>query len=135
MKKIMDKDIYAIQHNCTKRVYVGCSIHYEKRIRQHLSHLRNHNHENKEFQKDYDLFGEDYSFYILQRGVSHYRSFDVEKMWIRMLRTNEIERGYNLSRMERPLKIDDFDKVYVQLGNKKSKNTRSNLSSRRRFLV
>ena len=118
---VEDKTIYAIQHNKTKRLYIGCSIHFEKRIREHICHLRNHNHINTEFQKDFDLYGEDYSFYVLEKNISHYDSFDIEKVWIRILRSNEIERGYNLSRMERPLTIDDFPKVDVVIGKMKSR--------------
>ncbi len=119
MGRLTDKTIYAIQHNKTKRIYVGCSLHYEKRIREHISHLRCHVHQNKEFQKDYDLYGEDYSYYVIQKNVNYYDSFDVEKHWIRTLGTNNIEIGYNLSKSEKPMKITRFEKVDVKIGKSK----------------
>lgn len=89
MGSLEEKTIYAIQHNITKRIYVGCSLHYEKRIREHICHLRNGNHSNKELQKDYDLYGENYSYFVIERNVKFSGCFDREKMWMSILKSNE----------------------------------------------
>lgn len=121
MGSLADKTIYAIQHNVTKRIYVGCSVHYEKRIREHMCHLRNHKHTNIELQKDYDLYGEDYSYFLIETGVQFHGCFDREKVWMNMLRSNEIESGYNLMKGELPPVIDEFQKVDVPIGKMKKK--------------
>ena len=119
MGSLADKTIYAIQHNVTKRIYVGCSVHYEKRIREHICNLRNKKHSNKEMQKDYDLHGEDYSYFVIETDVGFYGCFDREKMWMSILKSNEIETGYNLMKTERPIQIQDFKKANVSIGSKK----------------
>ncbi len=120
MGSLADKTIYAIRHNVTGRIYVGCSLHFEKRIRQHISHLRNNNHTNFEMQKDYNLYGEDYTYYIIETNVKFHDCFDREKMWMSILHSNEIEKGYNLMKTERPIRISDFQTVDVEIGKKKN---------------
>ena len=85
----------------TKRIYVGCSLDYEKRIREHISHLRNKTHTNVELQKDYDLYGENYSYFLLERNVPFSGCFDRERIWMNALKSNEVETGYNLMAEER----------------------------------
>lgn len=120
MGRLVDKTIYAIQHNKTKRIYVGCSLHYEKRIREHICHLRNGNHTNIEMQKDYDLFGENYSYFVIEKNVPFHGCFDREKEWMSILKSNCIETGYNLMTAERPIVLSNFQKVNVFIGKQKS---------------
>lgn len=100
--------MYAIQHNVTKRIYVGCSLNYERRIRQHICHLRNKKHTNSEMQKDFDLYGEDYSYFVIEKNVPFHGCFDKEKLWMNIFRSNEIETGYNLMKEEKPKSLQDF---------------------------
>lgn len=120
MGSLADKVIYAIQHNVTKRIYVGCSLHYEKRIREHICHLRNGKHTNKELQKDFDLYGESYSYFIIERNVPFHGCFDREKMWMSVLKSNEINTGYNLMKTEAPKQLSDFQKVEIDIGKMKN---------------
>lgn len=120
MGSLADKTIYAIQHNITKRIYVGCSLHYEKRIREHICHLRNSKHTNKEMQRDFNLYGEDYSYFVIERNVPFSGCFDREKMWMSILKSNEINTGYNLMKAESAKKLSDFEKVEVRIGEMKS---------------
>lgn len=124
MGSLADKSIYAMRHNVTKRIYIGCSVHFEKRIREHISHLRNGTHDNVELQKDYDLYGEDYSYFVIERNVQFSRCFDREREWQCILKTNEIETGYNLAKKETPPTIEDFFKVEVKIGNPKKKQNK-----------
>ena len=119
MGSLADKTIYAIQHNVTKRLYIGCSVHPEKRIREHMSRLRLGKHGNVEFQKDYDLFGNDYSFYAIQKDVNFYKSFDREREWQSILKSNEVDTGYNLAKRESLPKIEDFPSIKVEFGRAK----------------
>lgn len=122
MGSVGDKTIYAIQHNETKRIYVGCSLHFEKRIREHMSHLRNNKHTNAELQKDYNLYGENFSYFVLERNVHFLRCFDREKEWMSILKSNLIETGYNLMTAERPITLNDFKKQNILIGSKKRKS-------------
>lgn len=126
MGSLKDKTIYAIQHNLTKRIYIGCSLHFEKRIREHFTHLRNGNHNNSELQKDYDLYGNDYSFYVIEKNVSFYKSFEREREWQSILKSNCIETGYNLAKRESSYKISDFEKIEVKIGSSKKKGIEKN---------
>lgn len=46
--------VYAIQHNMTKRIYVGSSANVENRYWNHMNNLRNHKHNIEDMQSDYD---------------------------------------------------------------------------------
>ena len=116
MGRCLDKSIYAIQHNVTKRVYVGTSMRVEQRIREHIGHLRHHNHINPELQKDYDLYGEDYSYFLLETGIGFMDCFDREYEWMCILNSNVKETGYNLGRKYRPRKLESFEKINVKIG-------------------
>ena len=74
---IKPKTIYAIRHNVTKRIYVGCSTNPSRRVREHR------------FSNCYDK----------------------ERMWMCVLKSNEPETGYNLSKWERPISIEDFQNM------------------------
>ena len=102
------KTVYAIQHNTTKRIYVGISNNPEMRIKKHLYALIQGTHSNKEFQKDFDRFGADYSFHILEEGIEEEKALLRERQWINTLRTNEVYRGYNLALGEQS--IDDLSR-------------------------
>lgn len=126
MGSIGNKTIYAIQHNVTKRIYIGCSVHFEKRIKEHITHLRNGNHGNTELQKDYDLFGEDFSYFVIEKDVSFLDCFDREREWQSILKSNELGKGYNLARRESSPKIEDFIKVDIEIDNAKRKGAKRN---------
>lgn len=96
--------IYAIQHNVTKKIYIGKSKNVYKRYEQHLSALRHKNHTSLEMQKDFNEYGEDYSVFVLEEvegekelvehdGCFRTKGVDAEVYWIK--KYNTIENGYN----------------------------------------
>jgi len=96
--------IYAIQHNLTKKIYIGKSKNIYKRYEQHLCALRNNNHKSIEMQRDFNDFGEDFSVFVLEEiedgkkrierdGRAHTRETLAEIKW--MKKYNTIEDGYN----------------------------------------
>lgn len=132
MGSLESKTIYAIQHNVTKRIYVGCTVHLYKRIREHICHLRNGKHTNSEMQKDYDLYGEDFSYYIIEENVPYSQlgvnpkfslCFDRERLWMCTLKSNEIATGYNLMKHEQAPTIDEFQNISVKIGKQKKRKT------------
>lgn len=97
--------VYAIQHNKTKRIYIGTSTKPEERYRNHISLLKNKKHKVEAMQEDFDRYGEDFSFFILEK-VEHTRVYTsygsgiasehkAEYEWMRKLGTTKKEIGYN----------------------------------------
>lgn len=87
------KIIYAIQHNKTKRIYVG-NTGRPGRIEKHFSLLRNGKHDNELMQEDYEKYGNDYTTYILEvvlDGTETRR----ERHWMQYFNTHNPEYGYN----------------------------------------
>lgn len=98
----MNKQIYAIKHNVTGRIYVGFSQCPESRMKTHIAALRRHGHSSYKMQCDFDEYGEDYSFYGLEvvpdesiqaRDSLYYLPSLREIAW--MDRLNTLEDGYN----------------------------------------
>jgi hypothetical protein len=97
--------VYAIQHNKTKRIYVGTSSKPETRYRAHISSLKRNEHKIETMQDDFNQYGEDFSFFILEK-VEHARVYTsygsciasehkAEYEWMRKLGTTKKEIGYN----------------------------------------
>lgn len=84
------KVVYAIQHNATKRIYVGVTNVAEHRIKQHLHKLLQGSHTNKEMQLDFDKYGFDYSFFVVEKGIKDNIAFERERYWMNMLGSNGI---------------------------------------------
>lgn len=107
------KIIYAIQHNVTKRIYVGSCNHADSRIKKHMNALLRGCHTNKELQGDFDKYGMEFSFYKLDEVDSEIQ-FKEEKRWQNALRSNEPKTGYNLARQEKPIAdLSNFNRIYL----------------------
>jgi hypothetical protein len=59
--------IYAIEVPSLKKVYVGQSVDVSNRLRQHRSILKRGACKNKEMQEDWDNFGNDFVFKMLEK--------------------------------------------------------------------
>lgn len=86
--------VYIIQHNVTRKIYVGISSNPKKRLQQHLSALRHNKHIVADLQEDYNLYGEHLSFYVVDR-VDSAKDRNKEFMWQIKVRSLEREKGYN----------------------------------------
>lgn len=109
----MKKTIYAMQHNVTKKIYVGSCNRAESRIKKHMHDLLRGSHTNKHLQRDFDKYGMEFSFYKLAE-VDSSSVFTQERNWQNALRSNEPKTGYNLSRQEKPITdLSKFPRVYL----------------------
>lgn len=109
----VEKTIYAMQHNVTKRIYVGSCNHADTRIKKHIHDLLRGCHTNKELQKDFDKYGMEFSFYHLDK-VEASNQFKEERNWQNALRSNEKATGYNLSRQEQPITdLSKYPRIYL----------------------
>lgn len=112
------RTIYAIRHNPTGKVYVGSSTQVDRRIRGHILNLRRGVHPVEAMQEDYYRFGEDYSFYILERCPKDVQQLiRREYLWMDVLHTRDPERGYNYKDWTNPFDITTLPKYNVQLPN------------------
>lgn len=96
--------VYAVQHNKTKKMYIGTTKDVRKRYEQHITNLRSGIHKSDLMQKEFDEYGEDYSIYILEEiknakervdihGFTRTKRLVTEVEW--MKRYNTITNGYN----------------------------------------
>ena len=63
--ELYPKTIYAIQHNATKRIYIGCASRLDKRYKSHINALRRGKHDVEDMQEDFNKYGEDFSLFEL----------------------------------------------------------------------
>ena len=100
--EVKAKYVYAIRHNKTGRMYVGCSQHIQGRFRNHMNQLKNRKHKSAEMQKDFDEYGADFSVIELEKTVDcrvhlgnrYFPLYMLEELkWMRRLGT--VENGYN----------------------------------------
>lgn len=59
------RSIYEIKHLQTGRMYIGSSNDVMKRWKRHLWELQSGSHPVEEMQRDYDRYGDEYSFSII----------------------------------------------------------------------
>lgn len=88
------KKVYAIQHNVTKKIYIGSSKNVDDRYLNHIYRLRAGKHHIEDMQKDFDEYGEDYSLFILDE-ITTYSERIKEYEWMRRYNTFERGVGYN----------------------------------------
>ena len=91
---IVPRKVYAIQHNVTKKIYVGSSRNVDNRYKAHIGYLRRGTHPIEDMQFDYDQFGEDYSVFILDE-IATFGQRTKEQEWMRKLKSYIRSKGYN----------------------------------------
>lgn len=96
--------IYALQHNVTKKIYIGKTKSLYKRYMFHLTELKQKKHRSKGLQEAFDQYGADFSVYILEEvedpreRIDYYGSLVAkervaEVKWMDIYDT--LENGYN----------------------------------------
>lgn len=90
----LPRKVYAIQHNQTTRIYIGSSATPETRYMNHMYLLRNGKHPVSDMQDDFDTFGEDYSFFILDE-ITKMEDCSKEYEWMSKYKSCIRGVGYN----------------------------------------
>ena len=88
------KTIYSIKHNATGREYIGATDNFDRRIKSHLSALRNGRHKVEDMQADFDKYGYDYTISVLEEVTDYaqrHREYDLIEEHKSYIRGN----GYN----------------------------------------
>lgn len=90
----LPRKVYAIQHNVTKKVYIGSSNDLQRRYKDHINLLRTGKHHVEDMQKDFDEYGEDYSFQELD-AINSYDEAGKEFDWMEKYQSRVRGIGYN----------------------------------------
>ena len=90
----LPRKVYAIQHNTTKRIYIGSSVDVEARYMNHMYQLRAGKHIVEDMQDDFINYGEDYSLFILDEITEHEDRFK-EYEWMEKYKSHCRGIGYN----------------------------------------
>ncbi len=90
----LPRTIYAIQHNVTKRIYIGSSADVNSRYMSHMYKLRSGKHHIEDMQDDFIKYGEDYSLFILGEIINYEDRFK-ECEWMEKYKSFVRGIGYN----------------------------------------
>lgn len=94
----MEGFVYSITNIENGKKYIGSTINFDKRKKQHLNGLKGSYHENRLLQRDFDIYGESsFVFEIICETESEDERFKIEESIIQKLKTFEQDVGYNLS--------------------------------------
>ena len=116
-KVTLPSTIYAIRCEQNGKVYIGRTQDIERRLREHITELRNGNkriyngrgYGPSDFQKDFNKYGESaFEIYILEEAVPPEVVREREAYWIAEYNATDREYGYNKN-SEQPVK--GFEKV------------------------
>lgn len=88
------KKVYAIQHNVTKRIYIGSSSDVNARYWSHIHLLRAGKHNVEDMQADFDKYGEDFSLFILEE-ITSFTDRALEYDWMEKYQSHIRGKGYN----------------------------------------
>lgn len=91
---IYPRVIYMITHNVTKRMYIGSTGKFNARIKIHLNALRSGRCRIEDMQKDFDMYGEDYTIEILDE-IKTIESFRKEYDYMDLYKSRIRGIGYN----------------------------------------
>ena len=91
--------VYRIVNNINCKLYIGSSIHVNKRLYEHKSTLKSNSHHNSHLQRAWNKYGEEnFSFEILETidgDIDTLRKR--EQYWIDYYKSYDLNAGYNIS--------------------------------------
>lgn len=107
------RKIYAIQHNVTKRIYIGSSKNPSERYLNHINRLKNGKHTVEDMQKDFDEYGEDFSLFIIDE-ITTFQDRKKEYEWMKKYKSNIRGIGYNYKDHEKKVLHSKYDVPYKE---------------------
>lgn len=92
----MKSGIYKIENLINGKIYVGKTLHLNKRFKEHLWELKKGNHFNEYLQNSWNKYGEEnFKFCILEEVSNKDLLYEKELEWILRLKANDSTYGYN----------------------------------------
>lgn len=100
----MSSGVYQIYCSENDRVYVGSTVDFNRRWREHRCRLVNHTHGNKQLQTDFDLYGKNKFVFSINEVIGEKKDkvkltkklWERERYWIDFLDALEPSSGYNI---------------------------------------
>jgi group I intron endonuclease len=90
--------VYEIRNILNNKVYIGSSIHLEKRFKEHKNSLIRESHHNKHLQRAWNKYGVDkFEFRILELVQDKNSLLKREQCWIDFKDSSDVDKGYNIS--------------------------------------
>ena len=99
------RKIYALRNNRTGKFYVGSTVHFEDRIQDHIRALRRGAHPVPLMQAEYDAFGDDYSYFLLEELPDEIDRAKREYYWMTVFNSRDPEHGYNYRDKAKPVDL------------------------------
>lgn len=90
----LPRKVYLLRHTMTGRMYIGSSADVEARHMNHLYALRAGNHPIEDMQKDFDEYGENFTFTVLDE-IKTLDESEKEYQWMREFKSYVRGVGYN----------------------------------------
>lgn len=90
----LPRKVYLIRHDVTGRVYIGSSADIETRYMNHMYALRAGNHPVEDMQKDFDEYGEKFTFTVVDE-ITTMDECEKEYEWMREFKSYVRGVGYN----------------------------------------
>lgn len=102
------RKVYAIQHNITRKIYVGSSANLNKRYKQHFCLLKNGIHPVEDMQDDFNKYGDQFSLYIVD-DIAERKENEKEFKWMRTFESHIRGIGYNYNDLNVTNNDDRFE--------------------------
>ena len=93
------RGVYYILNMINNKIYIGSSIHVNKRFHEHKSALNNGTHYNGHLQNAWNMYGgNNFEFKIIEEINGDYNDLlNAEQKWIDYYKSYDRDRGYNIS--------------------------------------
>lgn len=123
---IKEMGVYAIVNEVNNKMYIGSTINFIKRTKEHMTTLEENKHHNKHLQKAFNKYGSDnFKSIILEKTNDKNLLTTLEQKWMDFYKTYDINFGYNIrlkADSNLGLKYIDFNRIKGVSEDTKEKN-------------
>lgn len=88
--------VYTIKNAANNKTYVGSSVDFKARIRQHKKQLDKNKHHNVHLQRAWEKYGKNFFIFSLVEECDVSLLLEREQHWIDFFETTNRKKGYNI---------------------------------------